>query len=128
MHQNQTGYVLPFVMIICTLLSFCCYLALSQTIRFRQSSILQTEFATVRYAAESGIYIMQSQLLKNHAVKRLVMQQNGKQIIAQVMNGTHSLMIYSHALGKWRVQYTIQGELDPQTLRLKRWIKQKSPR
>lgn len=109
MSRKDEGFILPIALAICTLVSFICFMWLSQSIRAQQATRLYGEQIRVQYALESGVAQIQASLQQGGVVP---MKQRIGSVLVQVrlqQRAPRTIWQVS-AQGRWGVKKSVQIE------------------
>lgn len=111
MTRKEKGFILPIALAICTLVSFICYLWLSQSIRAQQVTRLYGEQVRVQYALESGIAQVQASLQQGRSVP-MVQRIGGVTVLIKQQAQSPRVVFQVTAQGRWGVKQGVQIELN----------------
>lgn len=113
MSRNEKGFILPITLAICTLVSFICFMWLSQSIRAQQVTRLYGEQVRVQYALESGIAQMQARLQQGESTP-IVLRFGSVLVQVRLHERMPRVVLLVTAQGRWGVKRSAFIELHAQ--------------
>jgi hypothetical protein len=113
MSRKEEGFILPIALAICTLVSFICFMWLSQSIRAQQVTRLYGEQVRVQYALESGMAQMQAHLQQGQSAP-IVHRIGSVRVQVRLQERAPRVVLQVTAQGRWGVKKSAQIELDEQ--------------
>ncbi len=126
---GEGGMVLPVVLLAITFLYTLLMLFISQVAHANQICLLYGEKVISKYAAESGIAVLQQKLRlgewkREHTTREELIQVDNRQVVMEmVKNGKKHIHVKATAWGKHGVIQTAEAYLDPMTLAIRKWIR-----
>lgn len=127
--SGERGIVLPVVLLAITFLYTLLMLFISQVAHAKETHLLYREKVISKYAAESGIAVLQQQLRlgewkREQTSREELIRVNDRQVVMEmVKNGQEHIHVKATAWGKHGVTQTAEAYLDPDTLAIREWIR-----
>lgn len=126
---GEHGVVLPVVLLAVTFLYTLLMLFVSQVTHAKQTHLLYREKVISKYAAESGIAVLQQQLRigvwkrEQSSREELIRVDDRQVVIEMVKSGQPVIHVKATAWGKHGVIQTAEAFLDPDTFAIRQWIR-----
>jgi len=133
MRRDEQGFALPLVIGVAMTVMILIMFWITHSARHHRITQLYWERMQTRYTAESGLAAAQikwSQSPVASAEKFPIpgseetFHVNGKRVVVHtVARNERAIRVRAIAHGRWDVKQTVEVELDPNTLAIRRWIR-----
>ncbi|MBA4603459.1 hypothetical protein [Thermoactinomyces mirandus] len=126
---GEHGVVLPVVLLAITFLYTLMTLFILQISHAKEIHLLYGEKVACKYAAESGIAVLQQQLRlgkwkPEETSREQLIRVGGRQVVMEMIkNNSKQIHIRATAWGKHGVIQTAEACLDPGTFAIRKWIR-----
>lgn len=130
---NERGFALPLVLGITFTVMILLLFWITHSVRYHRMLQLNWERMQTRYAAESGLATIQATWSQKQNGRKIdqvsqsgnieALYYNGKRIVFQTKWKDQGIQVKVTAYGRWNVKQTVEVELDPKTLAIRRWIR-----